>query len=134
MAIQDSGQVVSFGPGQAQEKVEPWWVNGWYWPGAVLGLVAGILFAISPWMEQTAKFCGTGVTVVAVGALITVLYGFKSAWYDEREKAISKARSDALSEWRSEQEYEHCKEHCHCLACRTQRDNIQRAKAQALNR
>lgn len=116
MAIQDQNSS-SRTQAQVQEKEEPWWVGGFYWPGAVLVLVAGILFAVAPWVERTAQVCGTATTLVLVGALITLLYGFKWAHYDELEKAKNKARADALSDWQYEQRNEHCKDHCRCGAC-----------------
>jgi hypothetical protein len=104
---------------QVQEAPQPWWAEGWYRPGVALVLVASGMFAVAPWLgDNCGKVCGTGLAVVLVGALLTIMYALKSEDYDSREKALDKARSEALHGWHQEQQYEHCKDHCSCGACR----------------
>lgn len=127
MAIQDQDSKP-----QVQEQEQPWWVDGWYWPGAALVLAAAVVFAIAPWIQETAKACGTGTALTVLAVLVTLLYGYKCVHYDEIEKAKATARSEALRDWHNEQVYDHCKDHCSCSACRIMRQSKASAVKAAL--
>jgi len=99
----------------------PWYVHRWYWPGMGLGTTALLLLCVSPWITETGRLLSTAGGMVLIGGLLTWLYMARADAYDEKGKAVIDARHDVQSRWHSEQEYEHCHEHCSCSYCRTWR-------------
>jgi hypothetical protein len=109
-----------------EEKTEPttpWWVENWYVPGTIMGIVALVILGISPWTgDSPGRWVGSALAIIGIGGVITVVYGFRSDAYGATAKKVERAERDIRVEWGREASWEHCHKHCECGYCRNCRN------------
>jgi len=106
----------------------PWWADHWYRPGLWSAVSAGVIFAVAPWAgDNAARWSGTAFAVLGIGLAISLVYGLRSMYHDERSKAVQRAEQEVRHEWEQEARWDHCETHCGCAFCQTRRNQKRQA-------